>query len=158
MSSASAEYNSNVLNSFRAVTLALNCLSPSAFNWIHCIRNKHSDETFCSHVKNATKKYRIKCFRGVSFVHRRWQTVLRWVQSVFLWRSPDGRGAEGALSRHRHSQHRVRCFILCPFLTSARHVTIEIVAGNDCFCPPFSSNVDTDELCGRKRFTPLQRL
>lgn len=125
------------LNSFRAVTLALNSLSPTAFKLIHCIRNKHSDETRCSRVKNAAKKYRIECFRGVFLVRRRWQTVLRWVQSVFLWRSPDGRGTEGAFSHHRHSQHRVSCFILCPFLTSAKHVTVEIAAGNDCFCPPF---------------------
>lgn len=143
MSSASAEYDSNVplkgsFKLLRAVNLALNSLSPTAFNWIHGIHNKHSDETLCSHVKNATKKYHIECVCGVFLVRRRWQTVLRWVQSVFLWWSPDSRGAEGAFSHHRHSQHRVSCFILCPFFfTPARHVTIEIVAGNDCFCPPF---------------------
>lgn len=141
MSSASAESDSNVLfkGSFkllRAVTLARNSLSPSAFNWIHCIHNKHSYETLWSHVKNATKNH-IRCVRGVFLVRRRWQTVFRWVQSVFFWWSPDSRGAEGAFSHHRHSQHRVSCFVLCPFLTSARHVTVEVVAGNDCFCPPF---------------------
>lgn len=42
MSSASAEYDSNVLlkgpfKLLRRVTLALDSLSPTAFKWIHCI-------------------------------------------------------------------------------------------------------------------------
>lgn len=72
-------------------------------------------------------------FVCVFFVHRRWQTVLRWIQSILLWWSPDRRGTEGAFSHNWHPQHRVSYFILCPFLTSMRYVTLEIVALKNCF-------------------------